>query len=76
MTMPELIQRMHETGKWPEVQIDKKLNHMASNKGRVSQIKPTGVAVNFGGPYEPWFWALEGKDERRKYMKDLTFVEK
>lgn len=71
MDLKDVFKIAHETGKWPMVEIAEPLKHMPSNKGRIKSIKPTGVSVDFGGKWNPWFWATESDDGRSKYMKDL-----
>jgi hypothetical protein len=71
MELKDIFNIAAKTGDFPKVEIEKPLKHFSSNKGKIVQIRPDGVAVDFGGNWNPWFHAKPGKDKRCKYMADL-----
>lgn len=49
MDLQEVFKIAAKTGDFPYVKIEKPLKHFPSNKGQIKQIRPDGVAVDFGG---------------------------
>lgn len=71
MTFEELLKAC-STGELPRVQF-------YDLNGRVTVIKDNegfkGCGVKFSKmPYDTWFYAEDGNDGRKKYMKDLILL--
>lgn len=71
MDLKEVFEIAAKTGEFPTVEVEKPFKHFTSTKGKIVQIKPNGVSVDFGGAYNVWFHSKIGKDKRSKYMYEL-----
>lgn len=71
MELNDVFRIAAETGDFPIVEISEPLKHFPNTKGRIVQIRPDGVAVDFGGKWDKWFHAQSGNDKRSNYMSEL-----
>ena len=72
MDLKEVFLIAHKTGEFPVVEYTgDPMKHHVNRVGRITQIKPSGVAVDLGAGWDKWFHSEEGTDKRSKYMSDL-----
>ena len=71
MDLKEVFEIAAKTGDFPMVEIEKTLKHFPNTKGKIVEIKPSGVAVDFGGKWNKWFHVGSGNDKRSNYMSEL-----
>lgn len=72
MTVIELLKACAEAGDFVKVSHKGKVGIVTTFKGGGSHFK--GCAVRFDDKtYDDWFWDSDETDNRRKYMRDLSF---
>lgn len=74
MTLKEVFELAAQLGDFPTVEIDKPIKHHPNKIGKINQIRPDGVSVDFGAGWNKWFHAKHADDKRSHYMNELKPV--
>lgn len=71
MNLKEVFEIAAKTGDFPTVEVSNPIPGHPNTKGKIVQIKPSGVSVDLGAGWNAWFWARDQQDKRCKQMSEL-----